>query len=248
MIMGNTASQDDANKRNRSSKAKIKAVGYLRASSAASVGGGNHSDKWQRQAIERIAESSGYVIDDADWYYDAAVSGADNLATRDGWNAMMSRILSNGVRTVLIEDATRLARDLMVQEPGIADLLAAGVTVITAAGDNLTASDDPGRVMNRQVHGAFSKYEKAKIAHRMRSGRQRKIDTEGRCGGRTSHIDSMPGPYDAASKLHRANPKTGQHLSLRKIADALFALGFKGQNDRPFTAAVIKRIIESKRS
>ena len=169
------------------------------------------------------------MIADDDWYCDAAVSGADYRATRDGWNALMARILSNGVRTVLVENASRFARDLMVQESGIAELLAAGVTVITAAGDNLTASDDPGRVMIRQVHGAFSQYEKMKIAHRMRSGRQRKIDTEGRCGGRTSHIDSQPDLYEAARELHRANPKTGKHFSLRQIAVQLFALGFKAR-------------------
>ena len=135
----------------------------------------------------------------------------------------------------------------MVQEAGIADLLAAGVTVITASGDNLTASDDPGRVMIRQVHGAFSQYEKAKIANRMRSGRQRKIDTEGRCGGRTSHVDSTPGLYEAARKLHRANPITGKHMSLRKIADALFVMGYKSEKGEAFTAAVVKRIVEAKK-
>ena len=244
--MGNTVPKADATKPVRGAKSNVKAVGYLRTSSAANVGEDKDCDKRQRKAIERYAKSAGYVIADDDWYYDAAVSGADNLATRDGWNALMARILSNGVRTVLIEDASRFARDLMAQESGIADLLAAGVTVITAAGDNLTASDDPGRVMIRQVHGAFSQYEKAKIAHRMRSGRQRKIDTEGRCGGRKSHVDTMPGLYDAARKLHRANPKTGKNLSLCKIADQLFALGFKGQNGKPFTAAVVKRIVEAK--
>jgi hypothetical protein len=102
--------------------------------------------------------------------------------------------------------------------------------------------------MIRQVHGAFSQYEKAKIAHRMRSGRQRKIDTEGRCGGRQSHVDSQPGLYEAARKLHRANPLTGKHMSLRKIAAALFALGFKSEAGEPFTAAVVKRIVESKKA
>jgi DNA invertase Pin-like site-specific DNA recombinase len=102
-----------ANRTTRNS-AKVKAVGYLRTSSAANVGDDKDSDKRQRKAIERYAKSAGYVIADDDWYYDAAVSGADNLAERPGWRALMARILANGVRTVLIEDASRFARALMV--------------------------------------------------------------------------------------------------------------------------------------
>lgn len=38
---------------------------------------------------------------------DADVSGADPIETRPGFSALLDRIESNGVRTVLIEDASR---------------------------------------------------------------------------------------------------------------------------------------------
>jgi len=51
----------------------------------------------------------------------------------------------------LVEDASRFARDLVVQELGIALLAKRGVRLLTASGDDLTDSDDLGRKMMRQV-------------------------------------------------------------------------------------------------
>jgi len=41
------------------------------------------------------------------------------------------------------------------QELGILALIKRGVRVLTAAGDDLTDSSDPSRVMMRQIAGAF---------------------------------------------------------------------------------------------
>ena len=70
---------------------------------------------------------------------------------------------SNGVRTVIVEDASRFARELMAQELGITLLISRGVRLLTASGDDLTASDDPSRKMMRQIAGAFAEYEKARL-------------------------------------------------------------------------------------
>ena len=76
-------------------------------------------------------------------YYDAAVSGAEAIESRAGFAALLDRIEGNGVRTVLVEDASRFARELMAQELGITLLISRGVWLLTAAGDDLTASEDP---------------------------------------------------------------------------------------------------------
>src|SRR5882672_9322675 len=96
----------------------IHAVGYMRTSSAANVGEDKDSDKRQRLAIEGYARRAGYEIAEGDWLYDAAVRGEDIVTGRPGFVAMMERIADNGVRTVIIEDAGRFARDLIVQLTG----------------------------------------------------------------------------------------------------------------------------------
>jgi hypothetical protein len=57
---------------------------------------------------------------------------------------------------VLIEDASRFARDLMTQELGILSLIKLGVRVVTASGDDLTDTSDPMKKAMRQIAGAFA--------------------------------------------------------------------------------------------
>jgi len=95
------------------SRKKIEAIAYLRTSSAANVGGDKDSDKRQRVAIAAFAKAAGYTI--VAEFYDAAVSGADPIAERPGFKAMLERIAGNGVRCILVESPDRFARDLTVQ-------------------------------------------------------------------------------------------------------------------------------------
>src|SRR3954453_23600859 len=75
------------------------AIAYLRTSSAANVGADKDSDKRQRDAIAAFAKRTGFVV--VDEFYDPAVSGADPIETRPGFAALLDRIESNGVRTVV---------------------------------------------------------------------------------------------------------------------------------------------------
>ena len=82
---------------------RVEAIGYMRTSSATNVGDGKDSEAWQRKAIEGYAKAAGMVI--VDWFYDAAVSGADPLETRPGFTALLARIAGNGPRTIIVETA-----------------------------------------------------------------------------------------------------------------------------------------------
>jgi DNA invertase Pin-like site-specific DNA recombinase len=162
-------------------KARVPAIAYLRTSSAANVGSDKDSDKRQREAIAAYARSAGLEL--VGEYYDAAVSGADPIDTRPGFRALLDRIVSNGVRTVIVEDASRFARTLMVQEAGIATLAGIGVQVLTSRGDDLTDSDDEMRVAMRQIAGVFSQLEKTRLVKKLATARAR-----GRAAGRTPHV------------------------------------------------------------
>jgi DNA invertase Pin-like site-specific DNA recombinase len=122
---------------------RIKALAYLRTSAAQNVGG--DSDQRQREAIARFARVHGYEL--AGEFYDMAVSGADPIETRPGFAAMLERIEADGVRVVLVEDASRFARSVIAQELGVLAMQARGVAVLTASGDNLTETDDPAKVV-----------------------------------------------------------------------------------------------------
>ena len=82
-------------------------------------GGDKDGDQRQREAIHRFARAARYDL--VAKFYDAAVSGADPIETRPGFAALLDRIEGNGARMVIVEDANRLARDLVTQELGIQD-------------------------------------------------------------------------------------------------------------------------------
>jgi DNA invertase Pin-like site-specific DNA recombinase len=52
-------------------------------------------------------------------------------------------IEGNGVRAVVVEDASRFARDMVAQELGILLLIKRGVRLFTASGDDLCDTSDP---------------------------------------------------------------------------------------------------------
>ena len=101
----------------RSDKSRAPVLAYLRTSSAANVGQDKDTDKRQNSAIAAYAKLAGFQI--VEEFYDAAISGADPIQDRPGFAALLDRIEGNGVRTVIVEDASRFARELMAQELGI---------------------------------------------------------------------------------------------------------------------------------
>jgi DNA invertase Pin-like site-specific DNA recombinase len=65
-----------------------------------------------------------------DEFYDSAVSGADPVAERPGFKAMLDRIAGNGGRVILVESPDRFARDLSVQITGHDYLRSLGVELM----------------------------------------------------------------------------------------------------------------------
>ena len=102
-------------------KPRTPAVAYLHTSSAPT----RISDKRQRAAIQGYAKRAGLEI--VGEYYDPGVSGADPIEGRKGSAELLDRVENNGMATVIGEDASRFARELVVQELGIALLAKRGV-------------------------------------------------------------------------------------------------------------------------
>lgn len=220
-----------------------KAISYLRTSSASNVGNDKDSDLRQREAIAVFASRSGFTI--IDEFYDAAVSGADPIEARPGFSALLDRIESNGVRTVIVEDASRFARDLVTQELGILLLIGRGVRVLTASGDDLTATDDPFKVAMRQIAGSFAQLEKARLVAKLKAARDRKrLNTGKKVEGRKSHHENRPDVVALAKRLRRASPKTGSRRTLQEISQELALAGHLNSKGNPFSASAIKSMLE----
>ena len=225
-------------------KVKVPAISYLRTSSAANVGADKDSDRRQREAIQAFARRAGYEL--VAEFYDAAVSGADAIDTRPGFAAMLERIEGNGARTIIVETASRFARDLMVQEVGHAKLRERGIDLIAADSPSSFIDDTPTAKLVRQVLGAISEFDKAMTVAKLRGARERKRREVGECEGLKSHAERNPELVALARRLHRKKPKGGR-MSLRAISAELSAQGFLNENGRPFAAASVKAMLSSLR-
>ena len=150
---------------------------------------------------------------------------------------MLERLLSNGVRTIVVETANRFARDLMVQEVGYAMLKERGIELIATDKPDAFLDDTPTAVLIRQVLGAVSQFE-AMLVSKLRGARDRKRATGVKVEGHKSHAQLRPEAVALARQLHR------KQLSLREIAAELFAVGHATKHGKTVSSSAIASMLE----
>src|SRR5262245_37981919 len=187
-------------------KALIPAFAYLRTSSAANVGPDKDSDRRQRDAIKAFAKRAGYEL--AGEFYDGAVSGADPIEAREGFAAMLKAIAGNGVRTIIVETASRFARDLMVQEVGFAKLRELGIELVAADSPNAFFDDGPTSKLIRQVLGAVAEFDKAMTVAKLRGAHDRKRRDQGKCEAANRTSSCAPRWYVRRNASGARHPST----------------------------------------
>jgi DNA invertase Pin-like site-specific DNA recombinase len=216
-------------------KKLVEAVAYLRTSSSTNAGPDKDSDKRQRAAITAFAKSHGYNI--VDEFYDAAVSGADPIAERPGFKAMLDRIAGNGVRCIIVESPDRFARDLTVQLTGHDFLKSLGIALIPATAPDFFTEDTPTAVLVRQVLGAVAQFEKTSLVAKLKAARDRKKAATGKCGGRKSYGEARPNVVAFAKELQAGG------MSLRKISAELAARGHVTNGGKRYVASAVQAIL-----
>jgi DNA invertase Pin-like site-specific DNA recombinase len=216
----------------------IHAIGYLRTSSASNVGEDKDSEPRQRAAILAGARRLGLEV--VEWFYDAGISGDVPVSDRPGFTAMLDRIDGNGVRTVIVESADRFARKMLTAELGILLLISRGVTLMTAAGENLTDTDDEMRVAFRQMAMTFAQLEKTRLVKKLKAARDRASQKAGRrVEGRKGHTRGDPELVALAKQIWM------EGRTLLATSALLAERGYVTAKGQPFSAAQVKRIVEA---
>ena len=165
------------------------------------------------------------------------MSGADPVAERPGFKAMLDRIAGNGVRVILVESPDRFARDLSVQITGHDYLRSLGVELVPTSAPDFFTTDTPTAVLVRQVLGAVSQFEKANLVAKLRAARERKMAVGGRGSGRFAYAQKVPEVVALVRELH------GQRQSLRQISKTLAAQGHVTGGGRPYTATAVQKML-----
>jgi DNA invertase Pin-like site-specific DNA recombinase len=218
------------------------AVAYFRTSSASNVGDEKDSLKRQRVAVETFSARQQYKI--VQEFYDSAVSGSDAIEDRPGFAALLDRIESNGVHTVIVEDVSRFAREMKAHILGLALLRERGVRLLSAVdGQNLTEDTDEMTEGMVTIMAVFAQIEKKRLVKKLKAARDRKSAQHGRrIEGRKGYAETNPALVQAAKRLTHGNCK--KRLSLRAMSVRLTAMGYVTSKGTPLSAAQIKRLLE----
>lgn len=214
------------------------AVAYFRTSSATNVGPDKDSVNRQRDSVRAYAKKQGLLV--VQEFDDPAVSGADPIQDRPGFGQLLGYLAGNSSRIVLVENASRFARDLAVQIAGHDLLKARGIDLVPVDAPDHFTDETPTAVVVRQILGVVSEFEKISLVQKLRKARDRKRARTGRCEGR------KPVPVEVvreAKRLRRKNPRTGRVLSLRKVSARLAEMGFVAPSGNPYGAESVRQMI-----
>jgi DNA invertase Pin-like site-specific DNA recombinase len=198
---------------------------YCRVSSKDQTNG--HGFERQKDACLSYARGMLKVVQ----VFEEPISGTTE--ERPVFTEMVSAMLSNGVKTILVEDLSRLAREYRVQESLIIYLASKGLSLIAVnTGENITeaVSSDPMRKALVQIQGIFSELEKSLLVQKLRKARE----ASGNLGGR-------PPVYDSAFKKRIRILRSKGH-SFNKIAKRFNEEGLRNQFGKPFYGQQLRAI------
>ncbi len=102
-------------------------------------------------------------------------------------------------------------------------------------------SNEPTRVLLRQMMGAFSQYEKSMIVRKLRGARQRAKAKQGRCEGEKPY-GTLSGESETVARMQTL--RVGG-LSYQKVAAALDDAGVKPRYGERWNAIVINRVLRN---
>lgn len=220
-------------------KNSIPAFGYLRVSSKGQVIG--HGFERQEQMLRRFARDRGYAISDV---FRDAFTGTD--ADRPEFNRMVATILSNGVRTILVESLDRLARDVVVQSLLLAKLAQHEITLINCVtGEDVTASlsEDPMRKALIQIQSVFSELEKSRLVGKLRSAREARRTRTGRCEGRKPFGTYAGEAETIATMRALRRSRRGKRMSFARIAVELNRRAVRTRTGAPWQTTTVRNIL-----
>ena len=214
-----------------------KAFAYLRCSGLSQ----DRSDTWERQEEVIASYAKAHRMNVVASYRDTGVSGTTEGGDRRGLTDLLLAIDANGIRTVLVERADRLARDLIVSEMILRQFHERGVEVIEAAsGQPLGISTDPSRNLIRQVLSAVAEFQKTELVLRLRSGKAR-ARREGRLADGQAPYGARPEEVEPAQRILKMRAK-GQ--TLQAIADTLNAEQVPTRRGAQWSRSLVLKVVK----
>ncbi|MAW97250.1 MAG: serine recombinase [Alphaproteobacteria bacterium] len=218
-----------------------KAVIYLRTSGMSNVGEDKDSHKRQLEAINNYARKNKLEI--VKQFYDKGVSGTISIHERNAFIDLLAYLKSNGAKTILVETASRFARDLTVQLTGYKMLKDLGYELICVDAPNHFTDETPTAVLIQQILGSVAQFEKANLVAKLVGARMRVRKEKGKCEGRKGLKETNPELIKRLKQLRRKKTTSGKPLGYTRIANILYLENFKDTSGKPYHREVLRRLV-----
>ena len=223
---------------------KTRAIGYLRVSTAEQTTG--FGLEVQEKAIRDYCRIHGVRLVHVE--SDEGRSGSNGLEHRIGLARALAALEGGDADALVVYRLDRLARDMGLQETTIARLRKAGCEVRSVTEADID-TDDPTRVLVRQLLGCIAQYEGAVIRGRMASGRAAKAERGGYVAGSPPYGWRAEGGKLVEDGTERAHILSMERLradgaSYREIVAWLEANGVMTKRGARWTASAVQRVLD----
>ena len=160
---------------------------------------------------------------------------------------MVSAILKNGVKAVVVESLDRLAREYRVSEHLLTYLASKGIDLISAnTGENVTRAilDDPMKKALVQIQGIFAELDKSMLVKKLRKSREAIRSTGRKCEGRKGYTDH-PEFKSILTKVRalRAKRAGRKRMTYAEVAERLNAEGLRTMTGRKFNGNAVAQML-----
>ena len=148
---------------------------------------------------------------------------------------MLAHMCKADITKVVFEDASRLARGLLVQECAYEKLTTLGLQLISATSPHQFLSDTISARMLRQILGAVCEFERSTMVQRLKHAREQKQ--------KTTRARTLHGKPKVTGKKSRLEGSDGAHIktALRRwVGKPILALGDTAKAQKALSACGIK--------
>ncbi len=207
--------------------------GYIRVSSRGQLD--KDGPVRQEETIRRFAKGKFQI----ERVFTDDVTGIADESYRPAFQEMVSEILRNGVKTIIVEGLDRLARSYAIQETLLIYIASKGITLYSArTGENITeaVAGDPMKKAMIQIQGIFSELERAMLVSRMKAARDRIRKKSGKCEGRKGYSDVK------SEIVNHIKQFSLKRRPAEWIAEWLNSNGYKPLHGERFTSQIVRNI------
>jgi DNA invertase Pin-like site-specific DNA recombinase len=226
------------------------AIGYRRVSSRDQIQG-TGLDR-QASYIQKFAFENTFQLERI--FTEKGISGV--VEKRPAFSEMIAFADAQNIKIIIIEDMTRLARELLLQMQLATFIASKEIDLYSAnTGENISRAiyDDPMRKAMVQMQGVFSELERSTLSKRMIAGRDLQRETGKRKGRKIKAIDRTGKiKIEGSPRLSEKKPKLAKRVielwlqgnCKNKIATIVTSEGFRSRVGNKLYSSQIKNILK----